>query len=161
MNLSILPTDIVSIVCEFAYHVPLSVVETSLKRILEVKRMKLPRWMIRDVLFSYHYNQALPSPLRCFEPMMVFGDYNRLFNTTSIIRLLYMLDFRRKPVSALGSRQTWFRRIGKMNQYDYRYIQVFALFFRYVFRLPTKVMKPAVLPDEVSKYITEQSVGLG
>ena len=161
MDLSILPTDIVSIVCEFAYHVPLSVVKLSLKRILEIKRMKLPRWMLQQVLFSYHYNTALPSPLRCFEPMMVFGDYNRLFNTSSIMNLLYMLDFRRKTVSTLGSRQMWMKRMGRMAQYNYRYIQVFALFFRYLFRLPTKVMKPGTSPDDVARYITQQSVGLG
>ena len=161
MDLRILPTDLVSIVCEFAYHVPLSVVKPSLERILEIKRMKLPKWMVSAVLFSYHYNTSLPSPLRSFEPVMIFGNYNRLFNTTAIIKLLWMLDFRRKSVSILGSRQTWFRRIGKMNQYDYRYIQVFALFFRYLFRLPTKVMRPAILPSEVERYITQQCVGLG
>ena len=93
--------------------------------------------------------------------MMVFGDYNRLFNSSSIMNLLYMLDFRRKPVSMLGSRQMWMKRMGRMAQYNYRYIQVFALFFRYLFRLPTKVMKPGTSPDEVARYITQQSVGLG
>ena len=161
MDLSILPTDIVSIVCEFAYHVPLSVVKTSLKRIIEIKKMKLPSWMVHRVLFSYHYNVALPSPLRSFEPMMIFGNYNRVFNTTSILNLLYMLDFRRKTVSALGSRQMWMKRLGRMAQINYRYIQIFALFFRYLFRLPTKVMKPGTSPESVARYITEQSVGLG
>lgn len=161
MNLTILPTDIVSIVCEFAYHVPLSVVKPSLKRILEIKKMRLPEWMLQRVLFSYHYNTVLPSPLRCFEPMMIFGDYHRLFNLPSILNLLYMLDFRRKSVSVWGSRQMWLKRLGRMSQFDYRYIQVFALFFRYLFRLPTKVMKPGTSPDSVVRYLTEQAVGLG
>ena len=47
------------------------------------------------------------TPLRVYEPIEHFGGWDRLFDWYMVDEVLFRLDFRKKAVNYLGSREHW------------------------------------------------------
>ena len=133
-----LPTDLQHLVYMFAFNLPKSDVQGSLRTVLEIKRMKLPFFFLRDKIWSWHYAKFLVNPLVRFMPIEYFnGTFRELFDDDAMYCFLFGLDFRMRNVRKFGNRQAWENRILQ----SWRVVKSLALYFKMILRSETRVLR--------------------
>ena len=140
-NFSVLPTDLQNIVLDFAYNLERDAIVRSLETILEIKTMHIPFFFFRKSIWSWFFRKYVPNPINVFLPIeLIGGRYNDLFDEDSMYCLLLGLDFRRRNVRLLGSREDWLNRIYT----SWRAVEPLAAYYRMLMRCnsaATPIMK--------------------
>ena len=135
MNLGKLPTDLQSLICDFAWKTDLALVKSSLKTVLMLKNLKIPCNFYHGMVWSWVEGRYTSNPLVVFFPVT---DFNVLFNGTRIRAILFQLDFRKRVVRHCGSRVSWLEKFDLCWTF---YVQ-FALFYRILDKLPSNPYCP-------------------
>ena len=139
-NVHDLPTDLQQLVYMFAFNLPKDAVQTSLQTVLEIKRMQLPFFFLRDKIWSWHFTKFLVNPLVRFMPIEYFnGTFRELFDDDALYCFLFGLDFRMRNVRKFGNRQSWESRILQ----SWRVVESLGLYFRMIMRSETRVLRKA------------------
>ena len=135
MGFEELPNDLKNIVSAFAYDCTWEIVEKDLEMCKTVQQMGLSTVFARNVMWSSKYVAHIPSPLIKFEPIQNYtGAWADYIDWHAVQELLWRLDFRRKYVKLVHSREEW-RVLFKL---DWRNIVFFDNF--YCFLLYTRVL---------------------
>ena len=143
MGLLDLPKDLKNLVSAFAYDCKWETVEENLKVCEEVRKMEISSVFTREMMWSSKYKTFLPSPLHAFEPICNFtGLWQDYIDWHSVQELLWRLDFRRKFVKLVHSRQDW-RALFHQN---WRNIQRFDDFYNFLLYTRVECFKPLWKP---------------
>ena len=140
MGFAELPKDLKNIVCRFAYDTNYEAVENDLQMIEKIKSWKLTTLFIRQNVYSNYHMSVVTNPLYVFEPICnICGRWNDLFDWGVVDEILWRLDFRRKFVKSIRTREQWHVTLRN----DWKQLQLFDNF--YIFLLVTNVpcFKPA------------------
>ena len=133
-----LPDVLQDLVYMFAFNLPKIDVQGSLRTVLEIKRMKLPFFFLRDKIWSWHYAKFLVNPLVRFMPIEYYnGTFRELFDDDAMYCFLFGLDFRMRNVRKFGNRQAWESRILQ----SWRVVKSLALYFKMIMRSETRVLR--------------------
>ena len=138
LNLTVLPDVLQDLVLMYTYNLPKKQVVASLKVILGIIDMQLPFFLIKDRIWSWHYETFLPNPIRTFMPIEYYdGRYENLFEEDSMYCLLLGLDFRRRNVRRFGDRKRWFHRIVT----NWRSVEPFSAYYKMLLRTKCRITK--------------------
>jgi hypothetical protein len=139
MGFEELPKDLKNIVSAFAYDCGWEIVEKDLEMCKVVNGMELSGVFTRHVMWSAKYKEFIPSPLLAFEPIQNYtgfwGDY---IDWHAVQELMWRLDFRRKFVKLMRSREEWRR----LFRNDWRTILLFDSFYRFLLYTRVPCFKP-------------------
>ena len=135
MKFEQLPTDLQSLICDFAWKTDLPCVRSSLKTILMLKTLKLPCNFYHGMVWSWAEQRYMSNPLVVFFPV---SDFNILFNGSRIRNILFQLDFRKRAVKHCGTRVNWLEKFDICWTF---YVQ-FAIFYRILEKLPSNPYCP-------------------
>ena len=134
-----LPLDLKNVVCDIAYGCKWESVKESLEVCESIKKMDLAPVLLRETMWSNVYVSQRPSILTEFEPIENFSKcWAEVIDWSVVQELLFRLDFRRKFVRLVFSRCEW-RALFKQ---DWRNIQVFDGFFRFLMYTRVNCFKP-------------------
>ena len=139
MSFSALPKDLKNIVTDFAYEASWENVEENLEMCENIKNMNLSPVLVRLTMWSFKHQAYLPSPLLEFEPICNFtGRWADYIDWSAVQEILFRLDYRRKWVNFVHSRDEW----RKMFERDWRNIEQFDSFFRFLMYTNVDCLKP-------------------
>lgn len=139
MGFVALPKDLKNMICAFAYDSDWELVKKDMDVCFEIKTWDITPLFVRDVMWSRKYRQYIPSPLKKFEPIANFtGEWTDYIDWHTVQELMWRLDFRRKAVKYVGSRQTW----RTMFKDDWTSVQVFDSFYRFLLYTRVPCFKP-------------------
>lgn len=137
-----LPKDLKNIVCEFAYGARWDLVQKDVKTCLEIKNMGISGVFTRQTMWSPVYRTYMPSPLLNFEPIRNFGRWLDYIDWHAVQEFLWRLDFRRRFVRLIASREQWRQRLKK----NWRNIKMFDDFYRFLLYTRVPCFKPLWKP---------------
>jgi len=138
-----LPKDLKNIVSAFAYECKWEIVEKDLDTCKMVKEMELSGVFTRSVMWSAKYRAYIPNPLIEFEPIQNYtGSWADYIDWHVVQELMWRLDFRRKFVKLVHSRQEW-RALFKA---DWRNITLFDNFYCFLLYTRVPCFKPLWKP---------------
>ena len=143
MGFDELPKDLKNIVSAFAYDCEWKIVEKDLEVCKLVREMELSGVFTRYVMWSAKYKEYIPNPFVAFEPIQNYtgfwGDY---IDWHAVQELLWRLDFRRKFVKLMRSREEW----RSLFRNDWRTILLFDNFYRFLLYTRVPCFKPLWKP---------------
>ena len=137
-----LPTDLKNVVCDFAYCTPWDLVRKDLEMCAELQEMDISPVFTRKGMWSTFYKEYLPSPLVKFEPIRHFGEWRDYIDWNAVQEFLWRLDFRRRFVRTISTRDGWRARLKK----NWRDIKIFDDFFRFLLYTRVPCFKPIWKP---------------
>ena len=138
LNLRVLPDVLQDLVLMYAYNLPKRQIEKSLSVCLDIIDMKLPFFLLKERVWSWHYERFLPSPIVSFLPIEYYdGKFENLFAEDSMCCLLIGLDFRMRNVRRFGDRGRWVHRILT----NWRSVESFSNFYKMLLRSKRRIMK--------------------
>ena len=139
MGFDDLPLDLKNIVSGFAYDSKWVNVEKDLKWCNHVVQMNISPVFTRTFMWSSKYMEYIPNPLLEFEPIQNYtGHWGDYVDWHSVSELLWRLDFRRKFVKLVYSREEW-RLLFKRNWTN---IEMFDSFYRFLLYTRVPCFKP-------------------
>ena len=139
-KLSDLPNDLRKLVLDFAFDIPEARIRRDLDNLLRIQSWNLPFWFLETNVWSWSLKKYLPSPLRVYAPLRLFGNnYQELFNVDVVWSFLEGLDFRIKKVRSFGSRTLWQSRI----THHWRAYDSLSSFYKMLLRVKGRVLKKA------------------
>jgi len=137
-----LPLDLQQLVYMFAFNLPKSAVQGSLHTVMEISRWNLPFFFFREKIWSWHWKEFLPSPLKVFTPIEYYGgSFRELFDDDAIYCFLLGLDFRMRNVRKFGNRRVWEDRILT----SWRVMDSLAAYYWMIMRSKTRVLRKQTL----------------
>ena len=107
MTFASLPTVLQDLIVGFCWEITLSELHEDLKTVELVKSWDIDLLFLQRRLTRVHHWRSQPTPLRVFAPICEFGGWDRLFDWTMVDEVLFRLDFRKRVVNYLGSREHW------------------------------------------------------
>ena len=147
MSFNELPIDLKNIVSAYAYQTRWFVAEKDLQMCEEIKKMKLSTVFCRTTMWSHFYDCYKPNPLLEFEPMVNFtGSWRDYIDWHSVEELLWRLDFRRKFVKHVKSREGWMECFRK----NWLFIRGFDDFYKFLLCTRVPCFKPLYKPQGFS-----------
>ena len=121
MSFTVLPSVLQNLVVEFAFGISLQHLKEDLKLIETVKTWNLPPEFVAHRLGWID----IETPLHVYFPLKALPSLFNLFHMHRVRSVLDRLDFRRKTVHYLGSRENWQQRLE-----DVDFLGLFAGFFK-------------------------------
>ena len=126
MNLFVeLPTDLVDLVCRFAYNASLKDTKFSLDWAIQALSWDVPDFLVCSGDYDWTKLRRKPSPLVAFDPTVPPTDW---FREDLMCIVLDMLDFRRSEVKQFGNRFQWRKRISA----DWKHVAGFTILYNAV-----------------------------
>ena len=136
-NLCFLPSELVDLVCFFAYNISHKSVLHSVNQMCRILDMRMPFFFFRRAIWSWHYSKFLPSPLVEFLPIEYYGNYAQLFDEDVLFYFLLCLDFRRRKVRVFGTRGRWI----DLFLASWHTYEPFGAYYKMLLRSKTPVLK--------------------
>ena len=102
-----LPTDLQDVIVGFCWGITHAELQEELKMIELIKSWIVNPLFLQRKLTPIRGWRSQPTPLHVFEPIHVFGGWNRLFDWLMVSEVLFRMDFRLKLVNHLGTRSHW------------------------------------------------------
>ena len=133
-----LPLDLKNVVCDFAYECNFETVENNVAECILLNKMEISSVFLQNMVWSVRDYRYIPSPLRVFEPISAFRGWAHLIDWDAVFELLWRLDFRRKCVKLVKSRDEW----DNLFKEDWRNIYVFDSFYRFLLYTRVPCFKP-------------------
>ena len=107
MTFGCIPTELQDLVVGFCWEITHAELQEELKTIELIKSWNIdPLFVERKMYRRREWYKSL-TPLRVYEPIEHFGGWDRLFDWFMVDEVLFRLDFRKKAVNYLGSREHW------------------------------------------------------
>lgn len=139
MEFSCLPKDLKNVITDFAFGTTWEIVKNDLKVCGEIKNMNLSPVLTRFTMWSHKYDEYMPDPLRQFEPICnLTGSWIDFIDWSAVREILFRLDYRRKWVNFLYSRDEWLLLFNK----NWKNIAHFDSFFRFLINTRIDCLKP-------------------
>ena len=143
MSFEDLPSVLKSVISGFAWDCNWEMVEKDMNMCKEIECMDISAVFVRDVMWSQKYKTYLPSPLKEFEPICNYtGSWADFFDWHAVQEMLWRLDFRRKFVRIINSREKWRRILS----HDWRNIVCLDEFYRFLLYTRVPCFKPLWKP---------------
>ena len=139
MDIFEFPIDLKNVISAFAYDCKWETVVKDLNTCQELEKMVISPVFLRKMMWSTKYIDFIPNPLICFEPIQNYsGSFADLVDWHAVQELLWRLDFRRRFVKLVNTREQW-RTLFKK---DWRNIESFDAFFRFLVYTRVECFKP-------------------
>ena len=139
MSFEKLPKVLKNLVCEFAYASNWETTQSDLKMCETIQSFSISPVFLRLEMWSWHYCQFVPSPLRVFQPIHLFTDrWSDIVDWHAVNELLYRLDYRRRTVKAFGTRHEWFKKFKQ----NWQTVRHFDMFYRLMLHSSVMCFKP-------------------
>jgi len=143
MGFDELPRDLKDIVSAFAYQCKWETVEKDMNMCDLVREMNLSPVFTRSEMWSGKYRAYIPCPFEKFEPIQNFtGSWADYIDWHAVHELLWRLDFRRKFVKLVNSREGWRASFKE----DWRNIVNFDTFYCFLLYSRVPCFKPLWKP---------------
>jgi len=143
MGFEELPKDLKNIVSAFAYDCRWEIVEKDMEMCELVREMELSGVFTRHLMWSDKYKDFIVNPLHEFEPIQNYtGQWADYIDWHAVQELLWRLDFRRKFVKLVRSREEW----RDLFKGDWRSILFFDNFYRFLLYTRVPCLKPLWKP---------------
>ena len=137
-----------NVVCEFAFGCNWEKTHSSLRMCQEIQSYGISPVFLRLQMWSWHYCQFKPSPLRVFEPIHRFtGRWSDIVDWHSVNELLFRLDYRRSVVKMGGTRHEWFEKFRR----NWLSVRQFDIFYRIVLQTQITCFKPTYEVQRVTE----------
>ena len=139
MELFDFPIDLKNVISAYAYDCKWKMVEKDIRTCEEVQNMQLSGVFTRNMMWSHKYCEYIPNPLCCFEPIQNFtGTWADFVDWHSVQELLWRLDFRRRFVKLVNTREQW-RQLFKKS---WKNIASFDAFYCFLLYTRVECFKP-------------------
>ncbi len=143
MSFEELPLVLKNLVSDFAYDCKWEIVVKDLATCEQVRAMGLSCVFTRFVMWSVKYKEFIPNPLIEFEPIQNFSGYwGDYIDWHAVQELLWRLDFRRKFVKLVSSREEWRKGFKR----DWTTIRMFDHFYHFLLYTRVPCFKPLWKP---------------
>ena len=140
-----LPTVLQDLIVAFCWEITHSELLEELKTVELVKSWDIDVLFLQRRLTRRRHWSSQPTPLCVFEPISNFGGWNRLFDWMMVEEVLERLDFRRKAVNYLGSREHW----QAMVQEEWMEIHNFSQWYKEMMKNRVIPWKPTYIGDPI------------
>ena len=140
-----LPTDLQDLIVGFCWEITHAELQEELKTIELIKSWIVDPLFLQKKLTPIRGWRSPPTPLRVFEPINVFGGWHRLFDWMMVDEVLFRMDFRKKVVKYLGTREHWQDLVLK----DWMNFFSFSEFYKGVVKGRTIPWKPTYIGDPI------------
>jgi len=138
-----LPEDLKNVICSFAYDTKWKTVTKSLNQCEKVAKMNLHKVLTNEKMWSFKYRAYIPNPLIVFEPIENYNSHWREYiDWCAVNEILFRLDFRRKWVNFVFSRDQW----SNLFSESWESIEHFDSFFRFLLNTRVDCLKPLWKP---------------
>jgi hypothetical protein len=138
-----LPKDLKNVIADFTWQCKWEMAEKDMNTCEEITRMQISPVFHRHVMWSNRYHSYIPNPLKKFEPIRNFtNNWSDFVDWHAVQDMLWRLDFRRKFVKLVHTRDEWRR----MFAADWRSIEKFDCFYRFLLYTRVPCFKPIWKP---------------
>ena len=145
MTFKSLPTDLQDVIVDFCWEITHAELQEELKTIELIKSWIVDPLFLQKKLTPIRGWRSQPTPLRVFEPINVFGGWHRLFDWMMVDEVLFRLDFRKKVVNYLGTREHWHGLVTK----DWMNFFNFSEFYKGVMKSVPIPWKPTYIGEPI------------
>ena len=143
MSFEELPNELKCVISDFAWECKWKDVQKDLNTCDEIKSLKISSVFLRQQMWSLKYKRYIPNPLTTFEPICNYtGEWFDFIDWCSVQEMLWRLDFRRKIVRIVQTRDGWRKILMK----NWRNIKVLDEFYKFLLYTQVNCFKPSCKP---------------
>ena len=138
MSFKSLPKDLQNVIVGFSWGITAKQLYNNLSTCAKIVNWDLHPVFIRNRVWCSHTHDYVENPLSVFRPIAWFGNnWKAVFDWCIVSEILHRLDFRKRMVRRVGTRDRWLARLK-----NWRTIRVLNSFFAMMMHLNRSPFKP-------------------